>query len=209
MNLPRSAEQRQAVVSSGVLTGDETAVDAGHQHTSVGIGDGDNAVGVEPEAARLHKPLKVPALISTQVQISPAHGAPGRADTGEQDVVVHGAIVGRVREAAPGRGAPVDSSPRPLALPYGRIPATSAGHVLPPVSVRMTLEADDAAPRRMIRRIPTLAPPPRPPGAANVILTDIQAGRAGRPHAVVLHTDLMPAGARPPPGEPQRSCGPP
>ena len=43
----------------------------------------------------------------------------------------------------------------------------------------MTLEADDVVPRCMIRGIPTLAPPPRPPGAANVILTDIQDGRAG------------------------------
>lgn len=180
VNLPQSAEQRQAVVGSGVLTGDETAVDAGHQHTSVGVGDGDNAVGVEPEAARLHKPLKVPALISSQVQISPAHGAPGRADTGEQDVVVHGTIVGRVREAAPGRSAPVDNSPQPLAPPYGWILATSAGHVLPSVSVRMTLEPEGAAPRHTIRRIPTLAPPPRPPGAANVIVTDIQDGGAGR-----------------------------
>ena len=105
------------------------------------------------------------------------------------------------------RFAPAREHQKRLPLPPHALTPASAGKSLPSLSVRMTLESDDVVPRHTIRRIPTLAPPPRPPGAANVILTDIQDGRANRPHAVVPHTDLMPAGARPSPGEPQRSCG--
>ena len=105
------------------------------------------------------------------------------------------------------RFAPAREHQKRLPLPPHPLTPASAGKSLPPVSVRMTLEPEGAAPRHTIRRIPTLAPPPRPPGAANVILMDIQDGRANRSQAVVPHTDLMPAGARPSPGEPQRPCG--